>query len=114
MSVHHRLQVQTESLTHQILDMVERLPKKQQFLFGRRLSNLVVDALEVEIQAQQAKEGRQVALLQTIETIWLRIRVLLRICADRKLISLGQLAQLTEKMMICEELLEQWKQYLVH
>ena len=30
MSVHHRLQVQTESLTHQILDMVERLPKKQQ------------------------------------------------------------------------------------
>ena len=114
MTVHHRLQVQTESLTHQILDMVERLPKKQQFLFGRRLSNLVVDAIELQIKAQQANEERQQEPLQTIETIWLRIRVLLRICADRKLISLGQLAQVTEKMMKCEELLEQWKKSLVH
>ena len=114
MTVHHRLQVHTESLTHQILDMVERLPKKQQFLFGRRLSNLVVDALALQLQAQRANKEMQQELLQTIETIWLKIRVLLRICADRKLISLGQLEQVTEKMMRCAELLEQWKKFPVH
>lgn len=114
MTVHHRLQVHTESLTHQILDMVERLPKRQQFLFGRRLSNLVVDALSLQLQAQRASEEKQQEFLQTIETIWLEIRVLLRICSDRKLISLGQLEQVTEKMMSCTELLAQWKKYPVH
>jgi hypothetical protein len=87
---------------------VERLPKKQHFLFGRRISDLVLDVLDTQIQAQSKRPEDQAVLLQNVQTTLLRIRVLLRLCADRKLISIGQLERVTHRMIQCEGLVEKW------
>ncbi len=104
----NRLQIQTEKLCHELLDVVQRFPKSQQFLFGRRLSELVVDALELGVRAQFASRTDQATLLQEMDLCFLRIRVLLRLATDRKLLSIGQLESLLRQMKTCGELLGSW------
>ena len=108
----NRLQIQTEKLCHELLDVVQRFPKSQQFLFGRRLSELVVDALELGVKAQFSPRTKQASLLGEIDTCFLRMRVLLRLATDRKLLSIGQLESLLCRMQTCGTLLGSWKQNL--
>ena len=110
MTYHHRIQVHIEKMTHDILDLVERLPKKYQFLFGKRISELVLDSLMLAVKAQFTPPSQQTSLLHHLDECLLQIRILLRLCADRKLISLGQLESTLHRMDTCIGLLESWKQ----
>ena len=71
-----------------ILDRVERFPKSQRFVFGQRLANHAVDVLELIVTALYSRARAQALgeanlKLQTV-------RILLRLCRDRRLISHSQ------------------------
>ena len=82
-----------------MLDRIEKFPKSQRFVFGQRLANQAVDVLELIVSAIYSSRTRR-EMLHTANLKLQTVRILLRLCHDRKLISSRQyvygIKQLTE------------------
>lgn len=88
-------------ITNWILDKVEKFPKSQRFVFGHRLSNLVLDIVEGLVRAYYSRE--KVPLLREINHRLEILRIFLRLANDRRLISIRQYE------FICKEIDETGK-----
>ena len=90
-----------------ILDRVEKFPKSLRFVFGQRLANHAVDVLELIVSAIYSSRSRRETLhaanlkLQTV-------RILLRLCNDRKLISSRQYVHAVEHLTEVGAMLGGW------
>lgn len=73
-----------------LLDRVEGFPKSQRFVFGQRLANRGLDTIELILEALYSRD-KLAALEQAGRNVEV-LRILLRLCADRKLIAAKQYA----------------------
>ncbi|MBN1426021.1 diversity-generating retroelement protein Avd [Candidatus Fermentibacteria bacterium] len=72
-----------------ILDTVERFPRSSRFTLGSRVADLALGVLECIVEAIYTKD--RAAILRRINLDLEKLRILFRIAADRKYISLRQL-----------------------
>ena len=96
MSRELKILVEWEPLLHQILDCTERFPKRARFSFVQRIDNLCLDCTQTIVKAQYSTRQEQGAHLQMLNQSLAQLRLLLRVSADRKYLSLGQLKVLIE------------------
>ena len=96
MSRELRVLVEWEPLLHQILDCTQRFPKSTRFSFVQRIDSLCLDITQTIVKAQYSPKQEQSAHLQMVNQNLAQLRLLLRISADRKYLSLGQLRVLIE------------------
>ena len=89
-----------------ILDRVEKFPKSQRFIFGQRLANHAVDVLELIISALYSRQRR--GKLSEANLKLQTVRILLRLCCDRKLISPRQYSYAAEKLTEVGAMLGGW------
>jgi hypothetical protein len=73
-----------------ILDKCDRFPKHTRFSFAGRIANASLDALELLSEASYRKEKR--ALLQNVNLLFERLRLLFRLAYQRKYLSQSQYA----------------------
>ena len=71
-----------------ILDRAEKFPKSDRFVFGQRLANHAVDLLEQIVEALYTRD--KLELLRRLNRRLEVLRVLLRLCQDRRLITTRQ------------------------
>jgi hypothetical protein len=69
-----------------VLERVESCPKSQRFILGQRLSNHVMDVLELLVKASYARDNKNDLLRQANEGIEMT-RWIVRIAHDRKLLA---------------------------
>lgn len=89
-----------------ILDRVEKFPKSQRFVFGQRLANHAVDVLELITTALYSR--RRIEHLRAANRKLQTVRVLTRMCCDRKLISRRQYIYASEKLTEVGSMLGGW------
>ena len=71
-----------------ILDRTERFPKAERFVFGQRLGNQALDILERVVEALYTKD--KLKLLRQVNLRLEVLRVLLRLCEERRLLTARQ------------------------
>lgn len=93
-----RVLVQWEALLHQMLDCTQRFPKSMRFSFVYRIDNLLLEITQTIVKAQYAPTVSQQSILIALNSLLAQLRLLLRISADRKYLSLGQLRVFVEEL----------------
>ena len=71
-----------------LLDKCDRFPKQTRFTIAGRIANLALDTLECITEAAYSKEKR--ALLVRVNLLLEKLRLLLRLCFDRRYLSPAQ------------------------
>jgi hypothetical protein len=71
-----------------VLERVESLPKNQKYVLGQRLSNQVMEVLELLVEASYSREKRD--LLATVNRKMEVVRWTVRMCKDQNLLSASQ------------------------
>ena len=79
-----------------VLDRTQKFPKSARFTFGQRIDNLALDILEDVVEARYSKNPSTV--LQVANRRVSRLRVLMRLAADRHFLSLRQYHYAGEKI----------------
>jgi len=74
--------------TDWILDKCDRFPKQTRFTMAGRIAQIALDALETITEAAYSKEKR--ALLLRVNLHFEKLRLLLRLCHDRRYLSPSQ------------------------
>jgi len=74
--------------TDWILDKCDRFPKQTRFTIAGRIANLAMEALEMITEAAYSKDKR--ALLMRINLLFEKLRLLFRLCFDRRYINPAQ------------------------
>jgi hypothetical protein len=74
--------------TDWILDKCDRLPKHTRFTLAGRIANIALDTLELLTEAGVSAQKR--AILTRINLNLEKLRILFRLCYDRKYISITQ------------------------
>ena len=74
--------------TDWLLDKCDRFPKQTRFTIAGRIANLAVESLELIIKATYSKEKRP--LLVQVNLHFEILRLLLRLCHDRRYLSPAQ------------------------
>lgn len=74
--------------TDWLLDKCDRFPKSTRFTIGSRIANLALEILEMITEASYSKEKRA-KLIQTNLALE-KLRLLLRLCHQRRYLSLAQ------------------------
>ena len=67
-----------------LLDRTMKFPKSVRFTFSSRIDNLALDILEQVVEARYATESRKRDLLRAMDGELARLRVLLRLCHERR------------------------------
>jgi hypothetical protein len=74
--------------TDWLLDKCDRFPKHTRFTIAGRIASLSLEALELLTEATYSKEKK--ALLRQVNMTFEKLRLLLRICHDRRYLSMTQ------------------------
>jgi hypothetical protein len=74
--------------TDWLLDKCDRFPKQTRFTIAGRLANLSLETLELITEATYAREKR--ALLTRVNLVLEKMRLLLRLCFERRYLSMAQ------------------------
>ena len=101
-----KLFVKWYDITGWILDRAEKFPKSQRFIFGQRVSNYCLDILERIVVAQYSRS--KAATLAEVNMKVEVLRVLLRLCSDRRLLSLRQYEYIGEQMNEAGKMVGGW------
>lgn len=67
-----------------LLDRTARFPKAVRFTFTSRIDNAALDIVDKIVEARYAKGSRKARLLQEIDVLLARLRILLRLCNRRR------------------------------
>lgn len=102
------LQSHWERNLHSMLDMIERFPKSQRFVFGQPMAQDIVQILVGLQQARYLPKSHQAERLLSINQRLDTLRVLFRVCHDRRYLSTKQLEWLTTQFQITGSGLHQW------
>ena len=89
-----------------VLDRVETFPKNQRFVFGQRLANHAVDVLELIVTALYSRDRK--AVLNQANLKLQTVRILVRLCCDRKLITPRQYSFCSGKLIEVGSMLGGW------
>jgi hypothetical protein len=84
----------TYSLMNVLLDLREHFPKTYKYSFGDRLFMTALDCCEL-IQCANSSIAERYSYLDQFNTRFGTLRLLIRLCRDRKLINLNQYAEIT-------------------
>ncbi len=75
-----------ERVLGELLDRTQRFPKAARFTFASRIDNLGLDLLEHLVQARWAPPARKAEHLREADLCLARLRVLLRLSHQRRLL----------------------------
>ena len=83
---HHELPlyVHWEKTLGDILDRTQKFPKSIRFTFSTRIDNLALDILEQIVESCYAHRSRKPELLREVDGMLIRLRVLMRLCFNRR------------------------------
>ena len=79
-----------------ILNLAERLPKSVRFSLAKRLMELSLEIVELIIEVIYSKDRKY--KLQKVNLNLEKLRILLRVCHDRRYISAKQYAYISEQI----------------
>ena len=83
------LLVHWERTLGDLLDRTQKLPRSVRFTFTNRIDNLALDVMERLVEARYASGGRKRSLLREADSALTRLRILLRLCRDRRYLDRG-------------------------
>ena len=89
-----------------LLGRVERFPRSQKFTLGDRTVNLALDTLELLIEATYTR--KRLPLLQKANVQLEKLRYLIRLCHDFKLLSAKQYAFISAEINEVGKLIGGW------
>lgn len=84
-----RVLVKCEALVEALLDRTAGFPKVVRFTLTQRVENAALDALEALVEARFAPGAEADAPLARVDAALARLRVLLRLCHRRRVLSGG-------------------------
>jgi len=90
-----------------VLERVESFPKSQRFILGQRLSNHVMEVLELLVKASYARESKNELLRAANEGIEMT-RWVLRMAHDRKLLAPKQFEFSAVQLNECGRMVGGW------
>lgn len=90
-----------------VLERVESFPKSQRFILGQRLSNHVMDVLELLVKASYARDHKNELLRAANEGIEMT-RWVLRMAHDRKLLAPKQFEFSAVQLNECGRMVGGW------
>ena len=93
-----RVLIEWESVLHRMLDCTQRFPKSVRFSFVQRIDTLVLDIAQTIVKAQYAPTEDQPVHLQILNSQLAQLRLLWRLSADRKYLSMGLLREFIEAL----------------
>jgi hypothetical protein len=103
------LQTHWEQALHPMLDMINRFPKAQRFVFGQPMAKLVIDILMDVQSCRFLHRSVQYDALSEINQNLDKLRLLFRICHDRRFISTTQLEWVTTQCHTFGSALHAWR-----
>ena len=89
-----------------LMGRVEKFPRSQKFTLGDRTVNLALDTLELLIEATYTRD--RLALLRKANVQLEKLRYLIRICHDFKMLSAKQYAYISNEMNEVGKLIGGW------
>lgn len=89
-----------------ILERTESFPKSQRFVLGQRLSNQVMEVLELLVEAGYSREKKSV-LAQANRKMEV-VRWTIRMCKDRNLLSVSQFEHSAKSLNECGKMVGGW------
>jgi len=89
-----------------ILERTESFPKSQRFVLGLRLSNQVMEVLELLVEAAYSREKKSV-LAQANRKMEV-VRWTIRMCKDRNLLSVSQFEHSAKSLNECGKMVGGW------
>ena len=104
-----RLQTHWEETLNRLLDVAGRMPRSQRFLFAQPLSQLGVDLLLAIHELRYLPRPSQGEQLAHADKLLSRIRLLSRLCHDRRLMSTGQLEELSRRFLEAGKMIGGWR-----
>ncbi len=93
-------------ITEWILDRIDDFPKKIRFSISNRIANLTLDILERIIEALYKR--RKVLILREINIKIEKLRVIFRICVNKKYISANQFEFIQGKLYEAGRMIGGW------
>ncbi|MYA69442.1 diversity-generating retroelement protein Avd, partial [Candidatus Poribacteria bacterium] len=89
-----------------LMGRVEKFPRSQKFTLGDRIVNISLDILDLLIEATYTRD--RLALLRKANVQLEKLRYLIRICHDLKLLSAKQYAYVSNEINEAGKLLGGW------
>ncbi|WP_043582399.1 diversity-generating retroelement protein Avd [Geminisphaera colitermitum] len=89
-----------------LLDRVDGFPKNQRFIFGTRLADAALDIHELLVEASYTREKAE--LLRRVNVRVEKLRWLVRLAKDRRLITSRQYEYSAEQLTGCGKMLGGW------
>ena len=81
-----------------LLDRTMRFPKAARFTFASRVDGLALDVLEGIVEARYARGRRKQDALRRIDLQLAKLRVLVRLCHDRRFLDTGGLEHVARNL----------------
>ena len=102
--------VQWEDVVHELFVITGRFPKSVRFVIANRIANLALDIMSLLVEAQYAPTQEQPPLLSRASVLITQLRVLLRISARERWLSLGQLDLICTQIDVVGKRIYVWRQ----
>jgi|TARA_B100001964_G_scaffold244304_1_gene325227 hypothetical protein len=83
-------------VTNWLLNKVESFPRSKRFTLGNRIVNHVLDILESLIEARYSSD--KVSILKTANIRIEKLRYLIRLCVDNKIISISSYEYISKEI----------------
>ena len=102
--------VQWEDVVHELFVITGRFPKAVRYVTANRITNLALDIMSLLVEAQYAPTQEQPPLLSRASVLITQLRVLLRISARERWLSLGQLDLICTQIDVVGKRIYAWKE----
>jgi hypothetical protein len=93
-----------------LLDRTQKFPRSVRFTFSNRIDNLALDVMERLVEARYASGRRKTALLREADSAMTRLRILLRLCRDRRYLDRGGFEHVVRNLDEAGRMLGGWLQ----
>ena len=102
--------VQWEDVVHELFVITGRFPKTVRVVIANRITNLALDIMSLLVEAQYAPSKIQPEILSKCSILITQLRVLLRISARERWLSLGQLDLICTQIDVVGKRIYAWKE----
>lgn len=100
----------TEQMVSYLVDVTMKFPKAYKYTFGQKITNVSLELFEYIQLANMTKDAtNRQRYLQGFQVKFELLKVLLRICTEKKVITLKQTASLAEMMIGIGKQISAWK-----
>ncbi|MBN1654523.1 MAG: four helix bundle protein [Deltaproteobacteria bacterium] len=98
-----------EKVLGDLLDRTQKFPKNVRFTFSSRIDNLALDTLDRIVQACYASGGKKRMLLKEIDMLLVRLRILTRVCFERRFLDRRGYEQLARNLDEAGKMVGGWR-----